>query len=325
MNATNKNQNSEGFVKRFFLPMLILGILSFFVACQDESTIQVEDEPTTDQTALEKIADEDSALASFEPNFDEGEAMDFLGKVNTEIYPFKVGHHVKLVSRNLNITFDGDTAYGLLTKVFDGILYIKGSYDSSAAVPDTLIQKTFSTTVTRKIVFIKVNNTPYPFRNWKISAISLPQGGTLTPNIDITKLTVFLPGGDTLEITSPNDYYLVRNWAFWWRWKNIPVVIKNQDVTLNVEVTSAYADTDFVTLTFGADKNGMNRAKMRFDLISSTQNGNVYEKVYEQTFRPQHSVGFHHAIINAMPKQVVYDDATSVEMESWGVPYFLRY
>ena len=55
MNVISKNQNSEGLAKRFFLPMLILGILSFFVACQDENSIQTE--PDTDQAALKEIAE----------------------------------------------------------------------------------------------------------------------------------------------------------------------------------------------------------------------------------------------------------------------------
>ena len=63
---------------------------------------------------------------------------------------------MKLVNRNLNITFEGDTAYGVLTKTFDGTLFIKGSYDPNATNPDTLIKKVFSATVTRNIVFIKI-------------------------------------------------------------------------------------------------------------------------------------------------------------------------
>jgi hypothetical protein len=322
MNETIKNKKPEGFVKKFFFPMLLLAILSFFVACQDESTIQPEAD--TDEAALLKITDDDSSLSSFDPNFDEGSEMEFLGKINTDIYPFRVGHHMKLTSRILNITFEGDTAYGVLTKTFDGVLFIKGSYDPNAVNPDTLIKKTFNSTVTRNIVFIKIANTPNRLRNWKISAISLPEGGTQSTNIDITKLTAFLPNGDTLVINSPNDYYLVRNWGQWWRWHNVPVINNGGEVLLRVELNSAYADTDFVTLTFGADRNGMHRLKKKFELISSNPNGNVYEKVYEQSFVVHQFPGFFHAIINAMPKQVVNDDSTPVEMESWGVPYFVR-
>jgi hypothetical protein len=93
---------------------------------------------------------------------------------------------------------------------------------------------------------------------------------------------------------------------------------------LQVELTSAYSDTDFVTLTFGADRFGYHRIKKRFELISSTPNGNFFDKVYEQTYTTNQYPGFFHAIINAMPQQVVYDDATPVEMESWGVPYFIK-
>jgi hypothetical protein len=311
-------------VKKFFLPMLLLAFLTFFVGCQNDMTVQSEDDITTDQQALEKLADEDSVLMSFEPSYNEEGEMEILGKTNTEFYPFRVGHKMRLVNRTITIDFQGDTAYGHVTSTFEGVLYIKGSYDPNAPNPDTLITKAFTSVVTRNVVFIKIANTEFPRRNWRIAAISLPEGGTQSSNIDITKFTAFLPNGDTLVINSPNDYYLVRQWGFWWRWHHVPVINRGEDVLLRVELTSAYADTDFVTLTFGGDRNGMHRAKRKFELISSTPNGNVYEKVYEQTFRTHQFPGFFHAIINGMPKQVVYDDSTPVEMESWGVPYFVR-
>ena len=312
------------FVKKYFLPMLLLAFLTFFVGCQDETSVQPADDITTNQQALEKLVDEDSVLVSFEPNYNEDGEMDILGKVNTEIYPFRVGHKMRLVNRTVSITFQGDTAYGLVTKTFEGVLYIKGSYDPNATHPDTLIMKPFSSVVTRNVVFIKIANTDFPRRNWRIAAISLPEGGTQSQNMDITKFTAFLPNGDTLIINSPNDYYLVRNWNFWWRWHHIPVVERGGEVLLRVELNSAYADTDFVTLTFGADRFGMHRTKKKFELISSTQVGNVFEKVYEQTFTTHQFPGFYHAIINGMPRQVVFEDSTPVEMESWGIPYFVR-
>lgn len=312
------------FLKKNFLPMLLLVIMSFFVGCQDDVTVQSTEDITTDKQALEKLVDEDSVLVSFESNYNEDGEMDILQKTNTEIYPFRVGQKMRLVNRTITIDFQGDTAYGLVTKTFEGVLYIKGSYDPNATNPDTLITKPFTSVVTINVIFIKAANTDFPTRNWRIAAISLPEGGTQSPNIDITRFTAFLPNGDTLVINSPNDYYLVRNWGFWRRWHHMPIVQRGDDVLLRVELNSAYADTDFVTLTFGADRFGKHRAKKKFELISSTQNGNLYEKVYEQNFRTHQFPGFFHAIINAMPKQVVFDDSTPVEMESWGVPYFVK-
>lgn len=323
-NNRRSNMETSEFVKKNLLPVLLLLVISFFVGCQDDTMVQTSDEISTNQQALEKLVDEDSLLISFEPNYNEDGEMDILNKTNTEIYPFRVGHKMRLVNRTVSVTFDGDTAYGIVTKTFEGVLYIKGSYDPNANNPDTLVTKPFTSVVTRNVVFIKIANTEFPRRNWKIAAISLPEGGTQSPNIDINKFTAFLPNGDTLEINSPNDYYLIRNWGHWWRWHNVPVINNGGEVLLRVELNSAYADTDFVTLTFGADRFGMHRSKKRFELVSSNLTGNVYEKVYEQTFVTHQFPGFFHAIINAMPKQVVYDDSTPVEMESWGIPYFVR-
>lgn len=296
-------------------------VLAFFVGCKESSVEPDANEPTTDQEAMLKLADEDSAIASFEPNYNEEDAMSFLGKTQTEIYPFKVGHRVRMVNRNLSVDFVGDTAYGTLTSTFEGTLIIAASYDPSAGQPDTVVKKPFTSVITRKIIFVKAANSPFPYRNWKIAAISLPEGGVLSSNINIKKLTAFLPNGDTLVINSPNEYFLSRGFG-WWR--QLPIIAKNQIVKIQMDVYSAYADTDFVTLTYGADLKGFHRAKKRFELVSSVPSGNGFDKVYEQTFTTHQFVGHYHAIINALPRQVIFDDATPVESETWGVPYFIR-
>jgi hypothetical protein len=103
----------------------------FLIGCQ-ESIIDAENtEPSTDQEAMQKIADEDSSLQSFDEVYNEEDLMDYvLGKVPVEIYPFRVGHKVRLVNRNLNVEIQGDTAYGKLTKTYEGTLLIAASYDS---------------------------------------------------------------------------------------------------------------------------------------------------------------------------------------------------
>lgn len=304
-----------------FFTILVLATFALFIGCK-ESVVESDNiEPTTDKTAMLKLVDEDSAISSFEPNYNEEDAMNFLGKTEAEIYPFRVGHTVRLVNRNLDVNFVGDTAYGTLTKTFDGKLIIAASYTSGATSPDTIIKKSFISVITKKIIFVRVANTRFPYRNWRVAAISLPEGGVLSPNIDIQMLSVFLPNGDTLTIDSPNNYFLsrVQGW-----WKQLPVIVKDQSVTLRLEVYSAYADTDFVTLTYGADKNGFHRLKKKFVMVSSLPYGNGFSKVYEQSFTPRLFVGHFHAIINAFPKQVIFDDAAPVETESWGVPYFVR-
>ena len=304
-----------------FFSIIMLSMLALFIGCKESVVDSDITEPTTDTEAMYKLADEDSAVSSFEPNYNEEDAMGFFGKTTAEIYPFRVGHKVRLVNRNMDINVVGDTAYGTLTKTFEGTLIIAASYAPGATAPDTIIRKPFTSVITKKIIFVKIGNSRFPFRNWRIAAISLPEGGVLSPNIDIQKLTVFLPSGDTLIINSPNSYFLSRGPGWW---KQLPIIGKNQSVTLRLEVYSAYADTDFVTLTYGADKKGFNRAKRKFVMVSSVPSGSGFAKVYEQTYTAHQFVGHYHAIVNAYPKQVIFDDATPVESETWGVPYFIR-
>jgi len=68
-----------------------------------------------------------------------------------------------------------------------------------------------------------------------------------------------------------------------------------------------------------------NRNKLRFNLISSTQNGSSYNKVYElQWNAPSVGGGFTHAVVNAVPRQTIYDDTAPVEEKSWGIPIAVK-
>lgn len=305
--------------------LIIFTIVSIFVfiKCQDPASAEDPEQYSTDKAAIISLLDEDLAIASFEPNFNEGGTMEMLGKISTEIYPLRVGHKMRLTNHNVDVNIQNDTAYALITNTFEGQLFITAAYDPNLTEPDTLIKKSFTSVITHNAIFVKVDSTKHPKRNWRIIAISLPEGGTFEPSIDITKLTVYLPD-DSLAISSPNDFYLFRKPGQPGKWKPFPTMPPHQDATLKLELTSAYPDTDFVTITFGADHKGMNRIKRKFVLVSSEFNGTNYEKVYEQTFNAHRNPGFFHSVINAMPLQVIKDDSTTVEMESWGLPYFVR-
>lgn len=157
----------------------------------------------SDKAALNKLLDDDESLQSFYLNYNEEESMSFaLGKTSGEIFPLKIGQIMKLVSKNLDIIFKGDTAYGTLIKSYDGVLLILASNDSLGWWHDSLdlhiYDKLFSITITRNIIFVKVDNSDNPLRNWKIDQVSLPVRGTLSENIKIENLKVFLPNSEVL-------------------------------------------------------------------------------------------------------------------------------
>ena len=317
-------ENKKTLIK-YIVAYVILGLVVFIAGCKDSVNAPEINTPTnTDTKVFETLADQDSTLASFEPNYNEDDAMTFLGKTLTDIYPLRVGQKMRRVSKEFEVNEVGDTAYVKVTKTFEGVLYIKASYsppDSNTQAVDTLIEKSFSTVITRNLIFAKKQMGSIPLKNWRLVAVSLPEGGTLTENINITKLTITFANGDQMVITSPNEYYLTRSLPIW---KQIPVVARNEEILLEVEITSAYADTGFVTLTYGGNRHGMHRTKRKFELVSSVQNGSMYNKVYQQKYTTHQFPGHFHAIINAFPRQVIFDDVAPVEVKTWGIPYIVK-
>lgn len=320
-----KNLNSN-------LLMLFSIILLAFssIACNEEnSPLSSDSEINSDQQALEKIVDEDESIQSFDLNYDEEEAMDFiLGKTSEEIFPVKVGQRMHLIERNLNIVFEGDSAYGTLVKTFEGILFIVASTDSINRPYDSLdlnvYEKPFTTTITRKLIFVKVNNTDNPRDNWKLSAISLPVGGTPTENIAIESITIFLPNGENITIDSPLEYYLSRGPSFR---RMVPILAQYEAVGVEVKIKSIYNEADYVTLTHGALKDRRNiRAKKRFTFDENSEifEGGYYYRTYKGEWIVNQYKGFKHAVINAFPWGVIKDSEAPVETNSWGIPYLVN-
>ncbi len=314
---------SKTSVMKNLLAVFIVTTMILLVGCKDSPTGPGSVQNNSNQQAMLKAVEADSAVASFDPNYNEEDAMTIMGKTAVAIYPLRVGQKMRVVSTNFTYTMVGDTAYGTYSRTFEGVLYIAASYDSSTHKQDTVIQKPFTAVITRKVVLLKLNNNPLDSVNfdWKVLAVSLPDGGTLNSNVNITKMIINLPSGDILIINDPNDYYLALGRG---RWKEVPHFKNGQQITIQLDVTSAYADTDFVTLTHGGDMRGLHREKLKFDLISSTPNGSVYAKVYQKTFVAHTWPGFFHAVVNVFPKQVIYDDSTPVESNTWGIPYYIE-
>lgn len=304
------------------LMMFSAFFLVIMFGCNKTITGPSTTELSTNNQAMMKIADSDSSISSFLPNYDEEIPMDISTDQNgNNIYPIKVGQKLRLVSRNLTYTVNGDTAYGKYTQMFEGVLYIAGSFGQNTPNADTLLQKPFTTIITRNIIFIRTGNSDKPLLNWRIAAVSLPEGGTMNTNVKIKKITVSPANGDTISVNDPNSYYLSRG-PGWWR--QIPFFKPSKPVTVKVEVNSAYADTDFVTLTHGADFKGFHREKVKFDLVSSIQTADGYDKVYSNTFYPHRFPGYFNAVINVYSKQEIFDNAAPVEIDSWGIPYIVK-
>ncbi len=317
--------NTKNLLLKISTVVFVLFIATF-IGCKNSPTGPIDNsEPTTNNAALEKITLEDSAIASFEPNYNEEGMMDLMNPLGlretaSEIFPVKVGRKITSVTRTFTVTQLTDTtAEGSFVLVFTGNLLIGATKDTSVKSIDTVITKPFVTTVERNIKFVKVANTNHPKMNWKISASSLTKGGTNSANIFIKSVIAYFPSGDSISITDPLNYYFSHGLG---RMKHMPSISTNQDVTLKVEVYSVYKTDDFVSLTYGAGFGMMKyRTKEKFVLVSDDGLGN---KVYSLTYKAHPAIGHSHTVIDAIPAQVITDDAAAVESSAWGFPYIVK-
>ncbi len=287
--------------KSLILSLFPVFLFLFIVAaCQDQSNIS-NPESNSLNTTLRKIADNDESIRSFEPNYNEGEALQLFKGLAKEIYPVKIGQRLKIVSSDfIEVSKTDVEALYQLTQVFDGDLLI---YATEAPPTQGLTQTTklytkpIKTTVTRFIKYAKVNNTGDDKVDWKIIAVSLPQGGTAAPKVNIVKVKLETTDGKIVEITSPNQYFfeLGRNNGMGnngmgnngngmmggFGTGSLMSFTARQQIKITVTVESEYTDDDFITLTYGATMmggtgNGMMNNRTGMMNGNSMNNGNHF-------------------------------------------------
>lgn len=324
---------------------LILGLI-LITACEDKNFITEPESSAAIKSALEKITYSDEVLNSFVPNYNEEQAMSLAGQLSKTIYPIKIGQVVNLVDRDLQIDYGADTGVGKLTLKFKGELIIMGSFNENdkRVIPDTIVKKPFTSTITRIIKYAKVDSTGDNLVDWKIVGSSLPEGGTETNNIEITKLTLTTLDGKSITITSPNEFFFDfgrKGYALETdttgtnrQWQNkvkvrmndlIPFFGRKQPVTVTLEVKSIYEKPDLVTITHGAMAGvGMYRTKEKFELKDTQFDGTYYIRTYEKTWLTHLHPGFMHAVINLLPDKSVTDTDYTVEEKTWGIPYVIK-
>ncbi|MGA8262967.1 MAG: hypothetical protein WB779_00835 [Ignavibacteriaceae bacterium] len=326
------NRKITGFTKILFTCSVVT-LSVFMFGCKD--SVNAPNLGTTNQTnlsavdkqAMTQITELDSVIASFDPNFNESQSDSYLGKVNNAVTPYFVWQHVILTNKTYDFTPAGDSVnigdsvYVKLTKTYQGVLNIAASNRDTLTRPDTIITKNFTTTVVTRLLFQRIDTTSNPMHNWKLLGVSLVSGGTNTGNFQINSLTLTFASNDsTITITDPSNFFIDRSYR--WKWGHrCPEFHTNDSVTVAVEVYSAYADTDFVTLTYGADFFGLHRNKVKLNLVSQTASGGGYLRVYQRTFNVRNNRGYFSAVLNALTRQSIYDDSAPVESNTWGLPY----
>jgi hypothetical protein len=308
----------------------IAGVLIFCISiflingCKDKNST----EPiVTDQDAMKEIVSNDAFFSADNTALNDGDISESqttsLGKVTADIIPSFWGRKIESATRSIVFTeIANDSASAVVTNSWTGIVWIKGKY----SVNDTslsLITKNVTESTTRNVKFVRISRDKDVRKNWRISEISAMQGGTVNGSITFTKVTFYI-GGDTLVITHPLDYYFKvekRNGSDGLHSVSQTAV---PSFKIRVEITSSDPVGNYV-IAYRPIWDQLNRVYRRglMTLVDSSQNGNIYTRVYENTWRGAWS-GRHHVFVGAIPHQSLFDDTVPFASQIWGIPYLVE-
>ena len=201
--------------------IIILGLSTFLVFSGCENSDSVAD---TESILLGLLdSDEAAGVDGFdsngdaELNHDIGLEMEGMGRVFSDTLSFGEGYRIRfgrrVLERDRTVDFETglDTSIGLVTYTMSGIFISKAIDTSDYEQIDSLsFEKDFTTTLTRKIRFIRVDDANDPDGySWKIDALT-PLVGGAGDKVSISELRFYslsneLQVGDLLYSFSPDN------------------------------------------------------------------------------------------------------------------------
>jgi hypothetical protein len=278
-------------------------------------------------SADEFVSNEDLAFADLALEPIDPDAID---GVSGTIIPVTWGRFVENVATTMTTTIEtGDSlATVKVDKDITGTLRILAKY-SEDDTTTFLIEKPFYDHSVRNVVFKRVGKETRRFwLNWVPVSTSLADGKTVAPpadmDVNITELQFVKPSGDTITITEPTEFYMR------YHWRNtrcnrarvdVPQLSMGEAFSVRATVVSASADTDIVTLRYGASPVAHTRMGMK--LVSEADNGDgTFTRVYEVSAEVRHHPGFFHAGVVVKSRKTLFDDdPASYSVNWWGMPY----
>lgn len=319
--------------KKLFASWILFAVMGLLAAgCnKDNGSGPVDEQPpdgvTDEISAMKYFVLNDEFVANDEETMNDHDLQptDYgdVGKVQADITPLRWGRFITQVTRTVTDTVQpGDSVTVVhVHKDITGLLKIMAIDINGDTV---LIEKPFVDQSDRNVIFKRIARDPRRFwRNWLPVATSLVDGGSTNNLIDITRLQLFTGDGDSLTITDPLAFYLRYRWRHMFvrtAERDIPELSGGETVTIQATVLSTSPDTDIVALRFGCDR--LYRWRARMNLVSEIDNGNgTYTRVYEKTWDAHVHAGYFHAVVVALTKATLFDDAAPYSANWWGVPY----
>ena len=186
-------------MKYIYTITLLLMFIS--IACVD-----IDQDEDYDKSELLRILDEDDAAGI--DGFDDGGLLDLDYDMGLELvgsgrtlgdtlaygegYRIRFGRQITDRERTVDFTIDGDTAIGVVNYMINGVFLAEARDTSTMEVIDSIgFSKEFSSTMTRKVKYARVDNSNNPDGySWRIIALT-PLIGGAGDKVSITSVEVY--------------------------------------------------------------------------------------------------------------------------------------
>lgn len=319
--------------REFFFAAGLIVALALVISGCSKSVMGPESQiKNQDLAELEQLIKEDPQFSGNTETLNDGEPVQFgVQSGNTiaaKIYPRAWGRRIFSTTRDVQYeTVNDTTVIATITNTIKGevIIVAKGSPQ------DTVIRKItkpFTEVTTHKLKFYHFVRPDSTRKHWRPSEISATKGGTVGSLLTINKVEVTV-GTNSYTITDPTNYFMKVDQG---KGRLIPVLTPNQQIKVRVTLTSADPDTDWVSLhrppmISKEMMHGLMPIKplhIKMNLVSQTQVGAAYERVYEYSWSNHGLAGRHTVFVDALTKGSLFDDAAPFSTQVWGIPYVVK-
>ena len=168
--------------------------------------VDIDQDEDYDKSELLRILDEDDAAGI--DGFDDGGLLDLDYDMGLELvgsgrtlgdtlaygegYRIRFGRQITDRERTVDFTIDGDTAIGVVNYMINGVFMAQAKDTSTMEVIDSIgFSKEFSSTMTRKVKYARVDNSNNPDGySWRIIALT-PLAGGAGDKVSITSVEVY--------------------------------------------------------------------------------------------------------------------------------------
>ena len=177
------------------------------------------------------------------------------------------------------------------------------------------IDKPMYNILERQARAVRIADTPYPRRNWRIVAVTPEVMQSAAPNPNTVELlSVQAVGADgTLlaDITDPLDTFFERG--------DLPQVFAGEEITIFVEVAGAIPGPIGVLRPHVYGRGRMPRLPINDDGLAPDEIAG--DGVYTGSYRAGQRLGLHHVGVDFIDHETIYDDTAPYNATGWGFPY----